>query len=73
MTRNCRVHCMISYLKYIFVHQVPSVETLTLDIADWDATRTAVQAISDVDLLVNNAGVNRLAPFLDVTKEQLDT
>ncbi|WAQ97067.1 DCXR-like protein [Mya arenaria] len=52
--------------------EVPSIETVAVDLADWAAARTAVAAIPNVDMLVNNAGTNRLDKFLDVKEEDLD-
>ena len=43
-----------------------------VDIADWDKTRSVVQSIGPIDLLVNNAGVTNWTSFLDVTKDELD-
>ncbi|XP_043284304.1 L-xylulose reductase [Venturia canescens] len=54
------------------VKEDPTIETVCVDIADWDATRKAVKSVLPVDLLVNNAGVACLAPFLDITKDQFD-
>ncbi|KAF0292849.1 L-xylulose reductase [Amphibalanus amphitrite] len=53
--------------------ECPSVETVTCDLSDWEATREAVEAIEPVDCLVNNAGILILEPFLEATKEALDT
>ncbi|KAL8593306.1 hypothetical protein ACOMHN_009959 [Nucella lapillus] len=52
--------------------ECPGMETLTLDISDWDTTKEAVHKLGHFDLLVNNAGVGSTAPFLDFTKEDLD-
>nr|XP_033816794.1 L-xylulose reductase [Geotrypetes seraphini] len=54
-------------------HECPGIEVLCVDLADWDATKTALQAVGDVDLLVNNAAVALLQPFLEITKEAVDT
>lgn len=48
-------------------------ETVTVDLADSEATKNAVEAVGPVDLLVNNAGINVLQPFLDVTVEAFDS
>jgi L-xylulose reductase len=47
-------------------------ETIAVDLADANATRKAVRAAQPVDLLVNNAGITELQPFLDTTVEAFD-
>ena len=47
-------------------------ETLCVDLGDVAATQDALAAAVDVDLLVNNAGVSILEPFLDVTVAAFD-
>jgi NAD(P)-dependent dehydrogenase (short-subunit alcohol dehydrogenase family) len=49
-----------------------SAEPLLLDVADVAAMRTAIAAQPAFDVLVNNAGTNRPAPFLEVTLEDYD-
>ena len=66
---NKRVFVMSIYR----VLQIPSIETHTLDLSDWDATRTLVQSLGPIDLLVNNAGIIKVTPFLEVSKEEVDT
>lgn len=44
-----------------------------MDLADWEATEQALSNVGPVDLLVNNAAVAQLQPFLEVTKEACDT
>uniref|UniRef100_A0A8C6XSE0 Dicarbonyl and L-xylulose reductase n=2 Tax=Elapinae TaxID=42168 RepID=A0A8C6XSE0_NAJNA len=39
---------------------------------DWEATEAALSTVEDTDLLVNNAAVAVLQPFLQVTKEAFD-
>ena len=48
-------------------------DTICVDLADADATRGAAQAAQPVDLVVNNAGIVELQPFLDTTVEAFDT
>uniref|UniRef100_A0A8B9WIU2 L-xylulose reductase n=1 Tax=Bos mutus grunniens TaxID=30521 RepID=A0A8B9WIU2_BOSMU len=43
-----------------------------VDLADWEATEQALGGVGPVDLLVNNAAVAFLQPFLEVTKEAYD-
>ncbi|NWH82517.1 DER reductase, partial [Piaya cayana] len=52
--------------------ECPGIEPLCLDLADWDATEAAVGAAGPFELLVNNAAVAMLQPFLEVSREALD-
>ena len=45
---------------------------LTLDVRDVEAVKKAVAAQEPFDVLVNNAGTNRPAPFVDVKLEDFD-
>lgn len=47
-------------------------ETHAVDLADAAAARQAALAAQPIDLLVNNAGIARLQPFLDVDVEAFD-
>ena len=46
--------------------------SLCVDVADIEATRREVERVSPIYLLVNNAGVTELQPFLDVTVDAYD-
>ena len=46
--------------------------TITCDLADSTAARSAAIAALPVDLLVNNAGTTKLDPFLDTSVETFD-
>lgn len=59
-----------AFLQYT---QCPGVEPVCVDLADWEATEQALGSVGPVDLLVNNAAVALLQPFLEVTKEACDT
>ena len=52
--------------------ECPSVETVTCDLADWEATRAAVEALGPVNCLINNAAVTNHKPFLDATSADFD-
>ncbi|XP_072796199.1 L-xylulose reductase [Vicugna pacos] len=54
------------------VRECPGVEPVCVDLGDWEATQRALEGVGPVDLLVNNAGVALLQPFLEVTKEACD-
>lgn len=45
---------------------------ICVDLADWNATRRAVENLDTVDVLVNNAGVAFVEPFLEVKPESFD-
>ena len=45
---------------------------LELDVTDLDTVRRAIAAAEPFDVLVNNAGTNRPAPFVDVKIEDFD-
>src|SRR5580704_14777469 len=45
---------------------------LTLDVRDPHAVQSAIGAAEPFDILINNAGTNRPAPFIDVTIEDFD-
>ncbi|CAO2646432.1 L-xylulose reductase [Lemmus lemmus] len=52
--------------------ECPGIEPVCVDLGDWEATEKALGSIGPVDLLVNNAAVALLQPFLEVTKEAFD-
>ena len=52
--------------------ECPSVETVACDLTDWEATRTAVEALGPVHCLANNAGVAHFKPFLEATPTEID-
>jgi L-xylulose reductase len=51
----------------------PSINTVAVDLADWNAAREAVNNIGAVDYLVNNAGILIVKSFLETTAEDFDT
>lgn len=50
-----------------------SAEPLVLDVTELDSVRAAIDGLAPFDVLVNNAGTNRPAPFLKVTEQDYDT
>jgi len=51
---------------------LPNALTVAVDLLDWNATREAVKGIGHVDHLINNAGVNKRQPFMEVTPDAID-
>jgi NAD(P)-dependent dehydrogenase (short-subunit alcohol dehydrogenase family) len=49
-----------------------SAQALVLDVTDLAAVQAAVAAAAPFEILVNNAGTNRPAPFTEVTVEDFD-
>jgi len=49
-----------------------SAEPIVLDVTDLAAVRSAIDAQAPFDVLVNNAGTNRPAQFLEVTEQDYD-
>ncbi|KAL7989505.1 hypothetical protein Chor_012171 [Crotalus horridus] len=47
------------------------IQTLCVDLADWEATEAALSTVEDIDLLVNNAAVAVLQPFLEIFAQKL--
>lgn len=47
-------------------------EALALDVTDVAAVRSAIAELAPFSILVNNAGGNRPAPFLEVTEDDFD-
>lgn len=47
-------------------------EAMVLDVTDIAAVRTRIAAAEPFDILINNAGTNRPAPFLEVKLEDFD-
>ncbi|XP_032178080.1 carbonyl reductase [NADPH] 2-like isoform X2 [Mustela erminea] len=52
--------------------QCPGIETVCVDLGDWEATERALGNVGPVDLLVNNAATLQTQPFLEVTKHVFD-
>ncbi|KAB1265953.1 Carbonyl reductase [NADPH] 2 [Camelus dromedarius] len=48
------------------------IEPVCVDLGDWEATEQMLGGVGPVDLLVKNAAVALLQPFLEVTKEAFD-
>uniref|UniRef100_A0A8C9EC66 Uncharacterized protein n=1 Tax=Phocoena sinus TaxID=42100 RepID=A0A8C9EC66_PHOSS len=51
----------------------PGVEPVSVDLGDWEAMEQALCDVGPVDVLVNNAAMALLQPFLETTKEAFDS
>ncbi|KAJ8300302.1 hypothetical protein KUTeg_021821 [Tegillarca granosa] len=49
--------------------EVPTVNLIQVNISDWDKTKTVLEQIGTVDLLVNNAAITGDGKFIDAEKE----
>lgn len=54
------------------IKQDSKIKTVCVDLRNWNETKKAVQNVLPIDLLVNNAGVAFLKPFLEATPEDFD-
>jgi len=52
--------------------ELPSVRTIDVDLFDWEATKAAVEQAGPFDHLVNNAGVIRESPFMEISSNDFD-
>ncbi|GFR71696.1 L-xylulose reductase [Elysia marginata] len=52
--------------------ECPEIDTCCIDLSDWAKARSTIESLGHFDLLVNNAGVSRVGPFLDVKEEDID-
>ncbi len=52
--------------------QVPSIQTVCVDLGDFEASKKAIKTILPIHALVNNAGVAHITPFLDATLDEFD-
>ncbi|XP_074080952.1 carbonyl reductase [NADPH] 2-like [Macrotis lagotis] len=52
--------------------ECPGLEPVCVDLGDWEATEHALGNIGPIDLLVNNAAVLLIEPFLEISKEAFD-
>ncbi|XP_052071437.1 L-xylulose reductase-like [Mytilus californianus] len=52
--------------------EIPNINTYQIDLQNWEKTREIVTHKGPVDFLVNNAGIGRWQPFLEMSKENLD-
>lgn len=67
----------LNYLKEEFLLEGFTVHTSIFDVTDLTQVQSAIHLIESelgpIDVLVNNAGINQRAPFLEMTYENFDT
>lgn len=61
----------IEQLKELKTHQ-PTIQTMQLDLKDWQQVRQQLQAVPLLDGLVNNAGIAIIKPFWDLSEQDFD-
>ncbi|XP_041072988.1 L-xylulose reductase-like isoform X2 [Carcharodon carcharias] len=54
------------------VRECPKMLTICVDVNDWEDTENALKDVGRIDLLVNNAAIVILQPFLSVTEDAFD-
>lgn len=54
------------------VSKFPSIRPVCIDLSNWKETRIAIENLGPIDLLVNNAGIAILHPFLEVPENAID-
>ncbi|XP_015791242.1 L-xylulose reductase [Tetranychus urticae] len=52
--------------------EIPEVEVVQCDLANWEETRKAVSSLETIDLLVNNAAYAKLDPIGEVDEKTCD-
>ena len=51
---------------------MPNIETLCLDISDWQACQASIGKVLPVQFLVNNAGIAMEKPFGEYSEAEFD-
>ena len=58
--------------KLLYAFQVPQIQTVCVDLNNIAETQKVLSSLGDIHLLVNNAAVAKLEPFMEVTEEAFD-
>nr|CAH7753736.1 unnamed protein product [Callosobruchus chinensis] len=53
--------------------EMPAIETIELDVSDWEATEKILRNAGPIDLLVNNAGVGMIKSLTTVTEDDVNS
>lgn len=53
--------------------EYPAIQTVAVDLRDWEATRKAVTAVLPIHHLANNAGILHAVPFLKAGLDHINT
>lgn len=53
--------------------EFPAIETVCLDVSNWNATKEALGRLNDIELLVNNAAVAICEPIGQISEQSVDT
>ena len=56
----------------LFVCKVPAIHTVCIDLSDVESAMKTIESLGNIQLLVNNAAIAKLAPFKDVQLEDFD-
>lgn len=49
----------------------PSVETVVVDLLNWESTKEALKSVGQIDFLVNCAGIAIIEPLTKVSHESV--
>ncbi|KAF8770667.1 L-xylulose reductase-like [Argiope bruennichi] len=53
-------------------NEIPAIEIVSVDVANWKETENVVKRLGPIDLLVNNAGIASLEEVGKITEESFD-
>lgn len=72
--RNARVVALSKTMANLdnLKQECPNIEVICTDLKDWNDSREQIKAIEPVHLLVNNAAVTSVKPFLEILPEDID-
>ena len=68
----CMCLCLNGGNFYYLLQKISSVVTICVDLSDVEATQQQLESVGPVHLLVNNAAVSDMQPFIDVTPDTYD-